>query len=409
MNCPNCGNVVQEDALFCDQCGQRLGATESGQAEPGAPTGRAPRGPSDRTPSGGGPHDAGRPREPGPSEATLCPGCGAENLPGELFCAECGTPLEAPTPMEMAPSEQMDVTDAEARLGENDPTATEATEREDVPVDVLGPSDPDTPSEAVSPPGGPAHPELPVAPADEVSDDAPRALSCMACGAEVRADDDFCFACGARLADQRGQELPAQVVGGQMREIEEQQVDEPEVEEQEVAPAPPQEEEQPTEAILDTCPSCGASVQPGDLFCDACGAALTTATSAAAVGGGEAAAAPEAVAVDAGGEQPFLVIAASGVEIPLPQGTEVLVGREDPYSNVFPDVDLSPHDGEEAGVSRRHFKLTLAEGRYAIQDLGSTNYTWVNQRRLEPDTPNRLSDGDEIRAGRLKMIFRTRP
>ena len=412
MNCPNCGNVVQEDALFCDQCGQRLETDESAQVERDAPTGRAPSGPHAGPPSGRGPHDAGmRPQTPA-TEETLCPGCGAENLPGELFCAECGTPLEPPTPMEMAPSEQMDVTGAEARLGENDPTATDEVQQEDVPVDVVGPSDPDQPSDAVSPPGGPAHPELPVAPADEVSDDAARATSCMACGAEVRADDAFCFACGARLADQRGQELPAQVVGRQARELDEQEAEEAAPEEREEPQSPTEEVEQeptaPTEATLDTCPTCGASVQPGDLFCDACGAALTAATSAAAVGGGESQPAPEAVAADVEGEQPFLVIAASGVEIPLAQDTEVLVGREDPYSNVFPDVDLSPHDGEEAGVSRRHFKLTLSEGRYAIQDLGSTNHTWLNQQRLEPDRPTRLTDGDEIRAGRLKMIFRTR-
>jgi hypothetical protein len=401
MNCPNCGNVVQEDALFCDQCGQRLQASESDPELANAPQGRAPTGPSHRTPSGGGPHDSGRQRPQGPPQVTLCPGCGAENLPGELFCAECGTPLEAPTPMEIAPSEQMDESDAESRLGENDATATEEIERADVPVDVLGPSDPDMASEPVSPPGGPAPPELPLAPAGTVSDDEARALSCMACGAEIRADDTFCFACGVRLTNQRGGGLPSLVVGGQAEQVVERE------------PAPPAREEpvelqSPEEARPDTCPSCGARVSPGDLFCDACGAALTSATSAAAVGGGQREAAPEALAVDAGGEQPFLVIASSGVEIPLPQGTEVLVGREDPYSNVFPDVDLSPHDGEEAGVSRRHFKLTLAEGRYAVQDLGSTNYTWVNQRRLEPDTPTRVEDGDEIRAGRLKMIFRTR-
>jgi len=103
-----------------------------------------------------------------------------------------------------------------------------------------------------------------------------------------------------------------------------------------------------------------------------------------------------------------LVVAETGARLPLVEGTEVLVGREDPYSAIYPDVDLTPYGAEEKGVSRRHFKLTLAEGQYAIQDLGSTNYTWVNQQRLQPNVPVRLNDGDEIRAGRLKLVFRTR-
>jgi len=85
---------------------------------------------------------------------------------------------------------------------------------------------------------------------------------------------------------------------------------------------------------------------------------------------------------------------------------EALVGREDPLSNTFPDVDLTPHGGEEGGVSRRHFKITLGEGQYAIQDLNSTNSTWLNRTRLQPGLPVVLRDGDEIRAGRVRLVFR---
>ena len=101
-----------------------------------------------------------------------------------------------------------------------------------------------------------------------------------------------------------------------------------------------------------------------------------------------------------------LVVSTSGVEIPLPAGQQVIVGREDPYTGIYPDVDLSPHGAEEGGVSRRHFRLALSGGRYTIEDLNSTNMTYVNRQQLQPGSPVALNDGDEIRAGRVRLTFR---
>jgi len=100
------------------------------------------------------------------------------------------------------------------------------------------------------------------------------------------------------------------------------------------------------------------------------------------------------------------VVADSGIEIPLRPGQETLVGREDPHSGVYPDIDLAPHGGEQGGVSRRHFKITLSGRGYVIEDLNSTNFTLLNRQRLQPGVLATLSDGDEIRAGRVRLIFR---
>jgi len=105
---------------------------------------------------------------------------------------------------------------------------------------------------------------------------------------------------------------------------------------------------------------------------------------------------------------PRLLVVATGTVIPLAPTGEVLVGRDDPQSNTFPDVDLTPYGGEEGGVSRRHCKITLGEGQFAIQDLNSTNATWLNRTRLQPGMPVALHDGDEIRAGRIRLIFNAR-
>lgn len=84
---------------------------------------------------------------------------------------------------------------------------------------------------------------------------------------------------------------------------------------------------------------------------------------------------------------------------------ENYIGRWDADNGVFPDVDLDAYDGE-AKVSRRHARIVLKNGVYTIEDLGSTNGTYVNRgRRLIPGTPHRLNDGDEIIVGKTFLRF----
>jgi hypothetical protein len=51
---------------------------------------------------------------------------------------------------------------------------------------------------------------------------------------------------------------------------------------------------------------------------------------------------------------------------------------------------------EEGTVSRRHAKVNFSDGTWRIEDLGSTNGTWVNGRRLEPGRPCPLRIGDSV-------------
>jgi pSer/pThr/pTyr-binding forkhead associated (FHA) protein len=99
------------------------------------------------------------------------------------------------------------------------------------------------------------------------------------------------------------------------------------------------------------------------------------------------------------------VVAASGAEIPLPAKDEILIGREDPVSGIFPDVDLTPHGGDEGGVSRRHARIVVEGGVFYLVDLNSTNFTYLNKQRLAPDTRQPLKDGDEVRCGRVTLLF----
>lgn len=94
----------------------------------------------------------------------------------------------------------------------------------------------------------------------------------------------------------------------------------------------------------------------------------------------------------------------SGKQFPL-SGEEAQIGRWDADGGVFPDVDLDADD-PEAKVSRRHARIVRRGGQYLLEDLGSTNGTFINRgRRLLPGDRQPLRDGDEIIVGKTFMRF----
>jgi len=85
--------------------------------------------------------------------------------------------------------------------------------------------------------------------------------------------------------------------------------------------------------------------------------------------------------------------------------TEAHIGRWDADGGIFPDVDLDTDD-PEAKVSRRHARITLSNGQYFLEDLGSTNGTFINRgKRLPPGQRQALCDGDEIIVGKTFLRF----
>ena len=85
--------------------------------------------------------------------------------------------------------------------------------------------------------------------------------------------------------------------------------------------------------------------------------------------------------------------------------TEAQIGRWDADGGIFPDVDLDTDD-PEAKVSRRHARITLSNGQYFLEDLGSTNGTFINRgKRLPPGQRQVLCDGDEIIVGKTFLRF----
>ena len=81
------------------------------------------------------------------------------------------------------------------------------------------------------------------------------------------------------------------------------------------------------------------------------------------------------------------------------------IGRWDADAGIFPDVDLDTDD-PEAKVSRRHARITLSNGQYFLEDLGSTNGTFINRgKRMPPGQRQALCDGDEIIVGKTFLRF----
>jgi predicted component of type VI protein secretion system len=73
------------------------------------------------------------------------------------------------------------------------------------------------------------------------------------------------------------------------------------------------------------------------------------------------------------------------------------VGRE-------PSLPL--HLDEDTQVSRRHARFTAQGGGVAVEDLGSTNGTYVNEQPI--NSPRSLNAGDKVRIGLTVLELRTR-
>jgi len=99
-----------------------------------------------------------------------------------------------------------------------------------------------------------------------------------------------------------------------------------------------------------------------------------------------------------------LINSTKQIRITLEENVPVTLGRADPLVDIIPDLDLNRYNGLAMGVSRRHASLVMQDNTVQITDLNSTNGTFLNGKRLIPQRPSILRDGDEIRLGDLRML-----
>ncbi|WP_448592254.1 FHA domain-containing protein [Thermoflexus hugenholtzii] len=157
------------------------------------------------------------------------------------------------------------------------------------------------------------------------------------------------------------------------------------------------------------CPLCGRKYPVGALFCPECGVYLLTGGPLRTEPLPEGVPAPIETASGRAVEAPtvpqslVLQVLTSGRRIVIRPDQEVLLGRLDVGRGIFPQVDLTSDGGLEGGVSRRHARVFYQDGRFYIEDLGSTNGTYLNGTRLAPYSPQVLGEGDEIRLGQIPI------
>lgn len=159
------------------------------------------------------------------------------------------------------------------------------------------------------------------------------------------------------------------------------------------------------------CPFCGTSHVANTLFCSECGTYLleddrrgTDPLGTDEIGWvGEGEDEPD-VSPLVKGTGPLAIRLRIGEmqrEVEASLAKAIHLGRLDPASDVFPEIDLTKDNGLEKGVSRRHARIIKREGTVVVEDLGSINGTFINSKRLAPYLPEILHDGDQLQLGKL--------
>jgi serine/threonine-protein kinase len=141
------------------------------------------------------------------------------------------------------------------------------------------------------------------------------------------------------------------------------------------------------------CGFCGKSISSEDVFCPHCGARQPIAAASASLRAARATAR-------------LVVTGTTELDATFILNKETnLVGRTDPQSNIFPDIDLSKFD-PETKISRRHARIWREGETFLVEDLGSVNGTVVNDSvRLGPRQPRPLATGDRLRLGETTLHF----
>lgn len=85
---------------------------------------------------------------------------------------------------------------------------------------------------------------------------------------------------------------------------------------------------------------------------------------------------------------------------------DFIVGREDPVSQIYPEVDLTSFGGEAGGVSRQHARIVFDGVNWTVIDLDSTNHTRVNGQKIDPNMPVIIHEGTKVQFGRIAAVFR---
>jgi pSer/pThr/pTyr-binding forkhead associated (FHA) protein len=160
------------------------------------------------------------------------------------------------------------------------------------------------------------------------------------------------------------------------------------------------------------CPTCKHREFVGTLFCSECGTRLVLATQVPTMGISRDKLSEEAKATRptmsgtpdlSTGSLLGLKVVTSGELLSLVGRDNYTLGRSIEGQAVIPDVDLDKYEAYDAGISRMHAELRIAEDGVYVVDLESSNGTLVNGKRLAAQEPEPINHGDILQLGRLRL------
>jgi pSer/pThr/pTyr-binding forkhead associated (FHA) protein len=162
------------------------------------------------------------------------------------------------------------------------------------------------------------------------------------------------------------------------------------------------------------CPFCQRKNKPDAVRCAHCGVLLVAHKPGAYTTVGITVPAPEPSekplsCADRIGELPpdsfALFIMEFEEPIILKNHPKIVIGRDDQMSGEEMALDMTRYGDLSLGISRRHAQIRYADGIYVLEDLGSTNGTWLNRQRLTPGQIYPLHNDDLLWLGPLKLLF----
>ncbi len=155
------------------------------------------------------------------------------------------------------------------------------------------------------------------------------------------------------------------------------------------------------------CGFCGKKILAADVYCPFCGARQAPITSAKTPLEKEL---QQTISIHKEKARLY-VINTEEASVPFfdIEKDSVLVGRRDPLSHIYPDIDLTKYD-PQTKISRRHARIWREGDKFMIEDLGSSNGTVLIKKtnevmRLLPKQPKFLSSGDKIKLGDTILRF----
>ena len=149
------------------------------------------------------------------------------------------------------------------------------------------------------------------------------------------------------------------------------------------------------------CGFCGQKIVATDMFCAFCGAKQPLAQPGV----------HSRKYTSAQLTAKLTVEGTSDLEAPafLLEKDDNLIGRRDPMSNIFPEVDLSKYD-PQTKISRKHARIWREGENFMVEDLNSSNGTILmsvvgDRVHLIPKKARLLKNGDAVCLGDTILQF----